>query len=160
MLAPRVGLWLQPSRPGEFVEPTTSRDLQPSLALLQGLQTSMNNALPPPVKYHSFQPTYMPNTLSSRGYVYVRVDGHRTPLQRPYTGPFRIISTSGKYFTLDINGRSDNVSIDRLKTAYVHVNHNTDESHDAHVPQPTTTRYGRTTRPPKHFTEDFVTAVA
>ena len=146
--------------PGEFVEPTTSRDLQPSSAFLRGLQTSMNNALPPPVKYHSSQPTYMPNFLSSTGYVYVRVDEHRTPLQRPYTGPFRIISTSDKYFTLDINGRSDNVSIDRLKTAYVHVNHNTDESHDAHVPQPTTTRYGRTTRPPKHFTKDFVTAVA
>ena len=111
-------------------------NLQPSLAFLRSLQTSMNNALPPPVKNHSSQPTYMPNTLSSTGYVYVRVDGHRTPLQRPYTGPFRIISTSDKYFTLDINGRSDNVSIDRLKTAYVHVKQNTDESHDAHVPQP------------------------
>ena len=146
--------------PGEFVEPTTSCDVQPSSAFLQGLQTLMNNALPPPVKYHSPQPTYMPNTLSSTGYVYVRVNGHRTPLQQPYIGPFQIISTSDKYFTLGINGHSDNVSIDRLKTAYVHVNHNTDESHDAHVPQPTTTIYGRTTRPPKHFTKDFVTAVA
>ena len=145
--------------PGEFVEPTTSRDVQPSSAFLRGLQTSMNNALPPPVKYHSSLPTYMPNTLSSTRYVYVRVDGHRTPPQRPYTGPFRIISTSDKYFTLDINGRSDNVSIDRLKTAYVYVNHNTDESHNAHVPQPTTTRYGLTTRPPKHFTKEFVAAV-
>ena len=50
----------------------------------------MNNALPPPVKYHSSQPTYMPNTLSSTGYVYVRVDGHRTPLQQPYTGLFEL----------------------------------------------------------------------
>ena len=32
--------------PGEFVEPTTSRDLQPSSTFLRGLQTSMNNALP------------------------------------------------------------------------------------------------------------------
>ena len=146
--------------PDEFVEPTTSCDIQPSSAFLRGLQTSMNNALPPPVKYHSSQPTYMPSTLASIGYVYVRADGHRTPLLPPYTRPFRTISTSDKYFTLDINGSSDNVSIDRLKTAYVHVNHNIDESHDAHVPQPTTTRYVRTTRPPKHFTKDFVTAVA
>ena len=125
--------------PGEFVEPTTSGDVQTSSAFLRGLQTSMNNALPPPVKYHSSQPTCMPNTLFSTGYVHIRVNGHRTPLQRPYTGPFRIISTSDKYFTLDINGRSDNVLIDRLKTACVYANHKTDESHDAHVPQPTTT---------------------
>ena len=101
--------------PGEFVNPTASRAVQTSSAFLRGLQTLMNNALPPPVKYHSSQQTLMPNTLSSTGYEYVRVDGHRTPLQRPYTRPFRIISTSDKYFTLDINGRSDNVSIDRLK---------------------------------------------
>ena len=43
---------------GEFVEPTTYRDVQPSSAFLRGLQTSMNNALPPPVKYHSCQQTY------------------------------------------------------------------------------------------------------
>ena len=85
--------------PGEFFEPTTYRDVQTSSAFLRGLQTSMNKALPLPVKNHSSQQTYMPNTLSSTGYVYVRVNGHRTQLQRPYTGPFRIISTSDKHFT-------------------------------------------------------------
>ena len=50
--------------PGEFVEPTASRDVHPSSAFIRGLQTSMNNALPAPVKYHSSQSTYMPNTLS------------------------------------------------------------------------------------------------
>ena len=58
-------------------------------------------------------------SLSSTGFVYIRIDGHQNPLQRPYSGPFRIISKSNKYFTLDINGLPDNVSVDRLKPAYV-----------------------------------------
>ena len=106
--------------PGEFLGNTSSRFLQPSSTFLHNLQTSMQNVLPPPINYHSTPHSYVPNSLSSTGYVYVRVDGHRHPSRRPYNGPFRIISTSSKYFTLDINGRLDNVSIDRLKPAFVY----------------------------------------
>ena len=37
----------------------------------------------------------------------------------PHDGPFRVVSKSDKYFTLEIKGRAETVSIDRLKTAYV-----------------------------------------
>ena len=79
----------------------------------------MQNPLPIPVKHHSVPNSYVPSNLSSTGYVYVRVDGCCHPLQRPYNGPFLIVSTSDKYFTQDINGRSENASIDRLKPAFV-----------------------------------------
>ncbi|GFR71279.1 Gag pol polyprotein [Elysia marginata] len=39
--------------------------------------------------------------------------------QRHYDGPFCVVSKSDKYFTLEIKGRPETVSIDRLKTAYV-----------------------------------------
>ena len=73
----------------------------------------LSNIIPHP------NPTSLPLSFSSTGFVYVRIDGHQNPLQLPYNGPFLIISTSDKYFTLDIHGRPDNVFVDKLKPAYV-----------------------------------------
>ena len=52
-------------------------------------------------------------------HVFVRRVAKAPPLMRPYTGPFRVISRSEKYFELDLNGKKDRVSIDRLKPAYL-----------------------------------------
>ncbi len=51
--------------------------------------------------------------------MFVRHDAVRKPLQPPYDGPFRIIKRTDKHFTLDLNGRHDTVSIDRLKPAHI-----------------------------------------
>ena len=51
-------------------------------------------------------------------YVYVRRDSCKNPLQGPYDGRYLIINQSDKYFTLNIKGREDIVSIDHLKTAF------------------------------------------
>lgn len=40
-------------------------------------------------------------------------------LSNDLTGPYCINGTSDKYFTVDIDCNSTNVSIDRLKSAYV-----------------------------------------
>ncbi|BHF82041.1 hypothetical protein SprV_0802517700 [Sparganum proliferum] len=42
----------------------------------------------------------------------------RRPLQQPYDGPFRVLSRTDKHFTIDRGGRTDVVSVDRLKAAY------------------------------------------
>ena len=65
--------------PGEFVEPTPPQELQPSSAFLRHFQKSMQDALSPPVKYHSTTKPYLPPFLFSTGFVYVRIDGHRNP---------------------------------------------------------------------------------
>jgi len=155
--------------PGEFVETTSFRNLCPTSTFLRNLQTTMQHALPPSAIHKNKHQPYLPKDLSSTGYVYIRVDKTRSPLERPYEGPFRIISKSDKYFTLDINGRSDKVSIDRLKTAFVGDNYNRDRtattSTSSNIDQEmtnlhtTTTLFGRQTRVPTHLSEDYIAAV-
>ena len=105
--------------PGEFLPPVTPDQTTPSSEFLRRLQGYMRTALPPPPVYHGSRSTYVPANLSSTGYVYVRRDGYRKPLTRPYSGPHRILEAGDKFFIIDINGKRDSVSIDRLKVAHV-----------------------------------------
>ena len=43
----------------------------------------------------------------------------RAPLQRPYFGPFLVLHKSEKYYVIDVEGRADSVTTDRLKPAYM-----------------------------------------
>ena len=79
----------------------------------------MRTALPPPLAYHGTPPTHVPANLASTGYVYVQRDGYRKPLTHPYFGQFSVLQSNDMFFTLDINGRQDTVSVDCLKVAYV-----------------------------------------
>lgn len=105
--------------PGEALDPSDRSVTSPEF--LQQLQTSMRHILPAPVLFHGANhlPVHMPTNLASTGFVYVR-DAHRSPLQRPYSGPFRILEKHEKYFVLDMNGKTDSVSVDRLKVAHGH----------------------------------------
>ena len=50
----------------------------------------------------------------------MRTDAVRKGLQPPYTGPYCVVSRpSSKYYLLDLNGRQDTISVDRLKPAYL-----------------------------------------
>ena len=66
---------------GKFLGNASSQFLQPSSTFLSNLQTSMQNVLPPPINYHSTPHSNLPTSLSSTGYVYGHVNGHRHPLQ-------------------------------------------------------------------------------
>ncbi|KAK3784250.1 hypothetical protein RRG08_031634 [Elysia crispata] len=79
----------------------------------------MRSVQPPPPRFHGTQTAYVPANLASADCVYVRKDSHRHPLQRPYDGPYRVLNKSDKYFTLDVKGRTETVSIDHLKAAHV-----------------------------------------
>lgn len=59
------------------------------------------------------------SSLHTTSHVFVRHDAVRKPLQQPYDGPYLVLDRSAKFFTLDIKGRKDTVSIDRLKPAYL-----------------------------------------
>lgn len=105
--------------PGEFLQSSHPTASVPNSAYVKHLQNTMRSLCPPSPSFHGQHSTYVPSNLASTGYVYVRIDAHRHPLQRPYDGPFKIVDTNDKYFTVDIKGRLEKISIDRLKAAFV-----------------------------------------
>lgn len=50
----------------------------------------------------------------------MRVDRVRRSLEAPYLGPFEVVKRFPKYFTIKLPQGENNVSIDRLKPAYLH----------------------------------------
>jgi hypothetical protein len=47
--------------------------------------------------------------------VYVWVGGQQKPLAAPYAGPYLVVSTGAKTFTIQVGQRQEIVSVDRLK---------------------------------------------
>ena len=75
---------------------------------------------PPAVpRYHGAPGSVDPAPLERASHAFLRIDAHRTPLQRPYQGPFRIVSRGVKTYTLRIKDKDVVVSVDRLKPACV-----------------------------------------
>ena len=104
--------------PGEFIEPTSSDFTDHEF--LRDLKEQMNKLAPVQTNNHDTNRTaQMPKALDSAEQVFVRGDARAPPLTRPYTGPFRVIRATEKYFEIDLNGKVDRVSIDRLKRAYI-----------------------------------------
>ena len=63
--------------------------------------------------------SHMPTALQTRTHVFVRRDAVSKPLQPPYDGPFKVISRSPKHFGIDLETRTNTISIDRLKCAHM-----------------------------------------
>ena len=67
--------------------------------------------------------SYIPKDLESCEYVFVRIDRVRKPLEAPYQGPFLVKNKNSKIFQILLpNGKTENISIDRVKPAYVSKN--------------------------------------
>lgn len=67
-----------------------------------------------PTRWHGGRDVYLPFDLHTATHVYVRHDNHRPPLTRPYDGPFRVLRRFDKHFTLDVNGKTKEITVDRL----------------------------------------------
>ncbi|XP_066947095.1 uncharacterized protein [Macrobrachium rosenbergii] len=62
---------------------------------------------------------YTPGDLDSCMHIFIRIDAHHPPLTRPYRGPYRVTSRASKAYLVNIHGREDWVSVDRLKPAFL-----------------------------------------
>ena len=60
--------------------------------------------VPIPTSRHCVPQSYVPKDLRLARYVFIRHDSHRTPLQPPYNGPFRVLEAGAKNFVVDLGG--------------------------------------------------------
>jgi hypothetical protein len=108
--------------PGDMIRTSTpaSRDNQaPTPHFVEELRSKMNAIPYTASQTHGEHPVYLPKDLQQAKYVFVRVDAVRKPLQPPYDGPYKVLARNPKYFSLQIKSKRSNVSIDRLKPAYL-----------------------------------------
>ena len=108
----------QPLRvPGEFIPSAT--DPWSASQHLPSLREDVRRFAPVPTSAHCTPPEHVPTDLCSAPFVFIRHDAHRGPLRPPYDGPFRVIEPGPKHFTVDVGGRPESISVDRLKPAHL-----------------------------------------
>ncbi|GFO11315.1 Gag-Pol polyprotein [Plakobranchus ocellatus] len=105
--------------PGEFLQPCDARTFEPDLPFLKCLQQTMRSLQPPALKFHEYHPVYIPSSLASVDFVYVRRNSHKHPLHRPYDGSYHVLNKNDKYFTVEVKGRPEKITLARLKAAFV-----------------------------------------
>ena len=105
--------------PGELLEPPEAPDCYNPSSYIQTLRSFMQSLTYSQPRLPKNNPDKIDKRLLDCTHVYVRDDTVRKPLTRPYKGPFLVIKRNPKYYTLDLNGKHDKVSVDRLKAAIV-----------------------------------------
>ncbi|KAI5731471.1 hypothetical protein M8J77_010485 [Diaphorina citri] len=102
--------------PGEYFE--SPQPGIPSSEYAQKLHSIFENLRPKQTAWHGNTKSFSHPHLDKCTHVYLRLDGVKPSLQRPYTGPYKVLSRSDKTFRIDVRSRQVLVSRDRVKPAY------------------------------------------
>ena len=105
--------------PGAFFTPASTSATTDITNYVQTLKSIMQKLHAVPPRQSNSRPVYIPPDLSTSTHVFLRYDAVRKPLQPPYTGPYKVITRTSKHFTIDVNGKQEVVSVDRLQPAYL-----------------------------------------
>lgn len=103
--------------PGEYVVPVPTDDVD-TPHFLEQLQDHVTRFKPIPTNVRNKTQHYIPLDLETCEFVLVRIDKLTPSLTYKYTGPYKVIKRLRKYFIIEINGKHNSVSIDRLKPCY------------------------------------------
>ncbi|KAG4079634.1 hypothetical protein HA402_010414 [Bradysia odoriphaga] len=104
--------------PGEFFVDTPLTDPANPSNFVDRLRMQMRSVKPVETSVHRQVHAQIPKELSTCSHVFVRIDRVKPSLNPRYDGPFRVVKRLRKGYLLDMNGRNDTVSIDRLKPAF------------------------------------------
>ena len=100
--------------PGTFVAPSGNPE---AAEHMRKMREMAGRLVPAPDAWHGNKRPYESEKLWDAEYVFIRRDAAQGPLQKPYTGPYRVLKKEAKYFTVLCGEREENVSVDRLKAA-------------------------------------------
>ncbi|XP_020297970.1 uncharacterized protein LOC109862353 [Pseudomyrmex gracilis] len=118
------------------------------------LRKAMRN-LQPTVKRHGQNPIFLFKDLAATSHVFIRHDATQTgTLRSPHDGPYKVLNHGEKTFKVKINGRAINISIDRLKPAYILQDEDelsNDTQNEPQQPAPAQRRSSRATKPVVRF---------
>lgn len=115
--------------PGDFISPSPNTKMDNDY--VTDLHRVITSLTPTYQSHANRQNIFVHQDLQTCSHVFVREDAVRKPLQRPYKGPYLVTRRTEKYFTLSTPKGTTNVSIERLKPAYI-----TNYDHSDHCATP------------------------
>lgn len=104
--------------PGELIAFATEPVILDIQDFANRLRQHMAQLRPCPTRATQPSSIFMSPALSKSSHIFIRNDAVKRSLQPPYNGPYEVLRRGAKHMTLFINGRTDTVSIDRLKPAF------------------------------------------
>ncbi|XP_076298577.1 uncharacterized protein LOC143217822 [Lasioglossum baleicum] len=103
--------------PGEFFgQSKHEAELE---SFVSKLQSHMDLLKPIKSQRATKQKVFIHKDLKFCSHIFLGVDRIKKPLEPAYDGPFLVSQRHDKYFTIVIKGKEVNISIDRLKPAYI-----------------------------------------
>eukprot|EP00106_Octopus_bimaculoides_P001605 XP_014769047.1 PREDICTED: uncharacterized protein LOC106868344 [Octopus bimaculoides] len=102
--------------PGQKIAPVIPQDIPDPTTYVHRLRAHMSQLSPNPPRPQETD-TYVPTDINQWTHVFVRNDGIPAQIRPPYSGPYKVLQKRDKYFVLDVYGKKNTVSIDRLKKA-------------------------------------------
>lgn len=104
--------------PGEFLTVNKEKETCQN-EFVNKLKKFMNDLRPTSTSSHDKQKPFIERDLFTSPQVFIRNSMVCKPLQTPYEGPYPVVKRYDKYFTVDVKGKKMNISVDRLKAAYI-----------------------------------------
>ena len=104
--------------PAEFFHSSRTDCVDP-VTYVEKLKLTMQQLQATPTRHHFHRKVHVSDDLSHCTHVFMRHDAIRKPLQQPYDGPYKVVKRADKTFTVEVNGRQEVVSLDRLKPAHL-----------------------------------------
>lgn len=114
--------------PGEFYDNANVQNYDAAEYVKQ-LRENIRNLKPKPSQHRDSRTIFVHPELKKCSHVFIRRDMGKKSLQPPYDGPYPVINRSDKIFTVQLPSGISNISIDRLKPAYLL------NSHDDQTPE-------------------------
>ena len=105
--------------PGPFLASSSANDTVSQHDFAVQLREAMDKLQPVQPRHPKSPKTFISQDLLECSHVFIRVDATKKPLQPPYEGPFKVEKRTRKTFFVTRKGKLENVSIDRVKPAYL-----------------------------------------